>query len=71
MPLFFLRQELGEDSRKYVDIMQRVADRQETVVEVELDDVLAVSFFLLGGLAGGGGGGRGTHMLLALYSFEY
>lgn len=51
--------------------MQRVADRQETVVEVELDDVLAVSFFLLGGLAGGGGGGRGTHKLLALYSFEY
>lgn len=34
-------QELGEDSHKYVDIMQRVADREETVVEVELDDVLA------------------------------
>ena len=38
----FSTQELGEDARKYVDIMQRVADREETVVEVELDDVLAV-----------------------------
>lgn len=36
-------QALGEDTRKYVDIMQRVVDREETVVELELDDVLAVS----------------------------
>lgn len=36
-------QALGEDTRKYVDIMQRVVNREETVVELELDDVLAVS----------------------------
>lgn len=35
-------QALGEDTRKYVDIMQRVVNREETVVELELDDVLAV-----------------------------
>lgn len=38
-----LEQALGEDTRKYVDIMQRVVNREETVVELELDDVLAVS----------------------------
>lgn len=29
--------------RKYVEIMQRVVNREETVVELEIDDVLAVS----------------------------
>lgn len=41
---FFLRkQALGEDTHKYVDVMQRVVNREETVVELEIDDVLAVS----------------------------
>lgn len=35
--------ELGEDARKYMDIMQKVVNREETVVEIEVDDVLAVS----------------------------
>lgn len=35
--------ELGEDSRKYMDIMQKVVNREGTVVEIEVDDVLAVS----------------------------
>ncbi|CAM9138721.1 unnamed protein product [Ectocarpus sp. 12 AP-2014] len=34
-------QALGEDTRKYVELMQRVVNREETVVELEIDDVLA------------------------------
>lgn len=35
-------QALGEDTYKYAELMQRVVDREETVFEVELDDVLSV-----------------------------
>ncbi|CAN0344498.1 unnamed protein product [Pylaiella littoralis] len=35
------QQALGEDTHKYADLMQRVVNREETVVEVEIDDVLA------------------------------
>lgn len=46
---FLGEQALGEDTHKYVDVMQRVVNREETVVELEIDDVMAVSEWRVGG----------------------
>jgi MCM N-terminal domain len=35
--------EFGDDNYKYRDMLQAVANRELTVVEIELDDVLSVS----------------------------
>jgi hypothetical protein len=41
----FIREykEFGDDNYKYRDMLQAVANRELTVVEIELDDVLSVS----------------------------